>query len=191
MSLDTQNIWVLVSELLMYVNGECYRFCGNIHTSRHCLSWLYLSWSWLYAEEIFLYQGDEKQDGHMLPEEVLSMLWLGKLCHGCILLLLVTNQFVVKCNSMSVVAVHNGFVLLTIYLCMLLSIWWYRDSVDNTVEDNSSVFSLIRIRWLPSARVCMRHLHQRSAPVLNWRCQLSQVDLYFGRKLNSGFALEI
>ena len=109
---------ILVSELLIYVNGECYRFCGNIHTSRHCLSWLYLSWSWLHAEEIFLYQGDEKQDGHMLPEEVLSMLWLGKLCHGCILLLIVTKQFVVKCNSMSVVAVHNRFVLLTIYLCM-------------------------------------------------------------------------
>ena len=28
----------------------------------------------------------------------------------------------------------------------------YRDSVDNTVEENSSVFSLIC--WLPSARAC-------------------------------------
>jgi len=31
----------------------------------------------------------------------------------------------------------------------------YGDSVDNTVntvEENSSVFSLIRMRWLPSAR---------------------------------------
>jgi len=33
----------------------------------------------------------------------------------------------------------------------------YGDSVDNTVstvEENSSVFSLIRMRWLPSARAC-------------------------------------
>jgi len=28
------------------------------------------------------------------------------------------------------------------------------DSVDNTVEENSGVFSLIRMRWLPSARAC-------------------------------------
>jgi len=28
------------------------------------------------------------------------------------------------------------------------------DSVDNTVGENSSVFSLIRMRWLPSARAC-------------------------------------
>ena len=30
----------------------------------------------------------------------------------------------------------------------------YGDSVDNTVEQNSSVFSLIRMRRLPSARAC-------------------------------------
>jgi len=29
----------------------------------------------------------------------------------------------------------------------------YGDSVDNTVEENSSVFSLIQMHWLPSARV--------------------------------------
>ena len=28
------------------------------------------------------------------------------------------------------------------------------DSVDNSVEENSSVFSVIRMRWLPSARAC-------------------------------------
>jgi len=27
-------------------------------------------------------------------------------------------------------------------------------TVDNTVEENSSVFSLIRMRWLPSAGAC-------------------------------------
>ena len=30
----------------------------------------------------------------------------------------------------------------------------YGDSVDNTVEENSIVFSLIRMHWLPSARAC-------------------------------------
>jgi len=30
----------------------------------------------------------------------------------------------------------------------------YRDSVDNTAEDNSSVFSLIQMHWLLSARAC-------------------------------------
>jgi len=28
----------------------------------------------------------------------------------------------------------------------------YEDSVDNMVEENSSVFSLIGMRWLPPAR---------------------------------------
>jgi len=36
----------------------------------------------------------------------------------------------------------------------------YGDSVDNTVE-NSSVFSLIRMHWLPSARACG---HKNFAP---------------------------
>ena len=29
----------------------------------------------------------------------------------------------------------------------------YGDSADNTVDENSSVFSLIQMRWMPSARV--------------------------------------
>jgi len=58
-----------------------------------------------------------------------------------------------------------------------------RDSVDNTVEENFSVFSLIRVCWLPSARPCdSKTLHQQNPPVLNWRCRLTQVNLYNGRK---------
>jgi len=30
----------------------------------------------------------------------------------------------------------------------------YGDSADNTVDENSSVFSLIRMHWLLSARAC-------------------------------------
>jgi len=33
----------------------------------------------------------------------------------------------------------------------MLETWRYGDSVDNTVED-SSVFSLVQMHWLPSAR---------------------------------------
>jgi len=36
-----------------------------------------------------------------------------------------------------------------------LSLWGrYADRADNTAEENSSVFSLIWMRWLPSARAC-------------------------------------
>jgi len=58
------------------------------------------------------------------------------------------------------------------------------DSVDNTIEENSSVFSLIRMRWFPSARACgSKTLHQQNPLVLNWRCWwLTQVDLYNGHK---------
>ena len=60
----------------------------------------------------------------------------------------------------------------------------YGDSVDNTVEENSIVFSRIQLRWLPSARACgSKTLHQQNAPVLNWRCWLIQVDLYNGREM--------
>jgi len=42
---------------------------------------------------------------------------------------------------------------------ILLTEWYfiikrYEDSVDNSVQENSSVFSLIRMRWLPSPRAC-------------------------------------
>ena len=57
----------------------------------------------------------------------------------------------------------------------------YRDSVDDTVEENSSIFSLIRMRWLPSARAC-RQLNFAPTPVLNWRCRVMQVDFYMAVK---------
>ena len=31
---------------------------------------------------------------------------------------------------------------------------WHGDSVGNSVEENSNVFSVVRMRWLPSARAC-------------------------------------
>ena len=36
----------------------------------------------------------------------------------------------------------------------LLTYTKVRDNEDNTVEENSGIFCLIRMRWLPSARVC-------------------------------------
>jgi len=44
----------------------------------------------------------------------------------------------------------------------------YGVSVDNTVEENSSVFSLIQMRWLPSARHAgSKTLHQQNPAVIN------------------------
>ena len=42
-----------------------------------------------------------------------------------------------------------------VIICVNFTVW-YRDSVNNTVEENSSdiVFSIILMRWLPSARAC-------------------------------------
>jgi len=37
-------------------------------------------------------------------------------------------------------------------ITVILAILRYRDSVDDTVEENSSVFSLIGMHWLPSAQ---------------------------------------
>jgi len=59
----------------------------------------------------------------------------------------------------------------------------YKDSVDNTVEENSSVFILIWLRCLlfskgmRAVKLCTNNI-----PVLNWRCRLMQTDLYNGCK---------
>jgi len=54
----------------------------------------------------------------------------------------------------------------------------YGDSVDNTVEENSSVFSLIRNAGCrQQGHVGSKTLHQQNPPVLNCRCWLTQVDL--------------
>jgi len=41
------------------------------------------------------------------------------------------------------------------------------------------------MHWLPSSHqghAGSKILHQQNPPVLNWRCQLMQVNLYNGRK---------
>jgi len=35
------------------------------------------------------------------------------------------------------------------------SSFMYGDPLDNTVKENSGIFSLIRMRWFPSVRTCM------------------------------------
>jgi len=63
----------------------------------------------------------------------------------------------------------------------------YGDSVDNTVEENSSIFSLIRMHWLPSARASgQSNSAPTSPPVLNRRCWLTQADLYSGCRMVVG-----
>ena len=67
---------------------------------------------------------------------------------------------------------------ITIFSFCLSAHVQYGDSIDNTVE-NSSVFSLIRMCWLHAGS---KTLHQLNPPVLNWRCWLTEVDLYNGCK---------
>ena len=61
----------------------------------------------------------------------------------------------------------------------------YGDSVDNAVDENSSVFSLICMRWLPSARTCGQTKLCRYK-ILQFltggAVVLTHVDLYNGRK---------
>jgi len=50
----------------------------------------------------------------------------------------------------------------------------YRDGACNTIDENYSIFSQIRKRWLPSARhVTSKTLLQRNPPVLNLVCWLT------------------
>ena len=54
-----------------------------------------------------------------------------------------------------------------------------------TLLTNFSVFSLIRMRWFgchQQGHAGRKTLRQQNPPVLNWRCRLTQVDLYNGRK---------
>ena len=55
----------------------------------------------------------------------------------------------------------------------------YGDSVDDTVEENSSVFSLIRMCWLPSARA--------SAAERNWLlCAVLRRRVHLRRRCRHG-----
>ena len=65
---------------------------------------------------------------------------------------------------------------------VVVVVYRYGDSVDNTVEENSSVFSLIWMCWLRSARACCSKTFHQQNP-LNWRCRLMQVDVYNGFKM--------
>jgi len=58
------------------------------------------------------------------------------------------------------------------------------DSVGNTVEKNSSIFFLIRMCCYQQGHAGSKTLQKKqNPPVLNWRCQLKQVDLYKGHKM--------
>jgi len=48
----------------------------------------------------------------------------------------------------------NGCVCVCVNGSVVESSQRYGDSADNTVEENSSVFSLIQMCWLPSAKAC-------------------------------------
>jgi len=56
-----------------------------------------------------------------------------------------------------------------------LQLFKYRDSVDNIVDEKSSV---LLPGCLQQGHVGSKSLHQQNLPVLNWRWWLMQVDLY-------------
>jgi len=58
----------------------------------------------------------------------------------------------------------------------------HRDQLraQRSVTSMGKLYLLIRMRRLPSAGACG---HQQNPPVLNWRCRLTQVDLYNGCKM--------
>jgi len=78
------------------------------------------------------------------------------------------NQSVTRMCFVVFIDSHSSFVISAdscFQLVFVVYLPWYilatsilknrcRDSVDNTVEENSSIFSLIRMRWLLSARAC-------------------------------------
>jgi len=49
---------------------------------------------------------------------------------------------------------HCVASLHSVFITTIIINLFYGDSVDNTVEENSSVFDLIRMHWLPPARAC-------------------------------------
>ena len=68
-------------------------------------------------------------------------------------------------------------------MCVTLSLRYIYIRYRDSVEENSSVFSLMWMRWLPSAEHAgSKTLHQQNPPILIWRCWLWQVDLYNGCK---------
>jgi len=57
-----------------------------------------------------------------------------------------------------------------------------RDSVDNSVEKNSGIFCLIRMRWIRQGHADSKTLHQQILQFLTLRCRLIQIDLYNGHE---------
>jgi len=76
---------------------------------------------------------------------------------------------------------------------ILIDIVTYGDNAGNTVEENSSVFTLIRMRWLPPAQgnVDSKTLLKQNHPDLNWGYRLTQVVLYNGHKTEEVVVVDI
>jgi len=55
----------------------------------------------------------------------------------------------------------------------------------NIIEENSRIFSLIRIHscYQQGHHACSKNLLRQNPPVLNWKCRLTQVVMYNGCKM--------
>jgi len=71
-----------------------------------------------------------------------------------IVLVFVLTLFIVLVLSSPWKIYVKDFICFIIVFVIIILLLRYEDSVDNTGEENSSVFSLVWMRWLPSARAC-------------------------------------
>ena len=117
---------------------------------------------------------------------LLLLLLYCSLLHACTWLvpdLLVTNVF--ETNAYSTFECVRWKFAICWLTCTFtqLKISMYEDSVDNTVEDNSSIFCLIQMhivsKGMRAVRVCIKKIVQ----FLTGSCRLTQVELCNGHKM--------
>ena len=79
---------------------------------------------------------------------------------------------------------HNFNINLFTFIQLLYSkLGTVRDSVDNTVRTPASSSKSKCAGCCQQGHVGNKTLHRQNPPVLNWRCWLTQVDLYNGDKM--------
>jgi len=88
----------------------------------------------------------------------LASFWIGLLFRLSFFMYLLCIMFL-SVSACIVYTVLWQLRLIQLSLFTILRLWhlpwnWPYSETDNTVEENSSIFSLIRMRWLLSARAC-------------------------------------
>jgi len=90
--------------------------------------------------------------GTLVESEKCYVESLRRLCEASPLDIVTVSQFLAKQQTSGNCYSSRNLLYLSIF-CSAEAVG-YGDGVDNTVEENSSIFSLIRMHRLPSARAC-------------------------------------